>query len=292
MKLGIVILHWRNVEQTRELLDKLQTWDKLKPTILLVQNEATKDAFPDITESNIIKSYSKENLGFGGGCNLGIKASMNQNLDCTLLLNTDAEIAEEELEKLVNHLKANPNIFSIGPKLIESANGKEHIYVGGRNIAKNMATRLQLNEIGENDGKSVVVDYTIGAIILLNNAHLDEVGLFDMDYFFSGEVADLCHRAQSKGFEVVTLLEATGYHRTESSDLRESMYKYYSLRNRFLFIRKHNLSSAYRNKWYKLVFKEFLHGIWIRDKVKARTMFYTLWDVTTGKMGNRNDLFL
>jgi len=224
--------------------------------------------------------------------NIGIQASLELGLDYTLLLNTDAHIEESEVKKLLEHIQQNNTIFSIGPALTEFTDSTKHQYIGGRNIAENISTRIKLNEQSTTDKISLNVDYVIGAIILLRNKYIDTIGLFDRDYFFSGEVADLCYRAKQLGYKNTTLLAAKGTHHTEKNPLRNNLYKYYSLRNRFLFIRKYKLDNKHLYFWYKLIIKETIHSIITFDKEKLMTMTLTLFDVLKRKKGNRNKLFI
>lgn len=289
--IGIVILHWRNYEETFQLLQKLLKWKQGNFTIFLVQNETEEDAFEDLNPPNMYKLFSKENTGFGGGNNIGIHASIEQKLDFTLLLNTDAYIDEKELQKMIVYLEKNTDVFSVGPKLIEYANGSAKTYIGGKNIAAFSNTRMEAKEAKLKTAETQDVFYTIGAIMLLNNQHFAQVGVFDTSYFFSGEAADLCYRASKIGLKNKTVLNAVGEHFTEDSTARQTLYKYYSLRNRFLFIRKHNLVRSFAFKWWKILIKELLHSIIYFDTKQIRTNLICMYDVLLRTEGNQNHKF-
>ena len=69
----------------------------------------------------------------------------------------------------------------------------------------------------------------------------EQIGLLDEEFFFSGEIADFCKRARNGGHRVCVDLEVEARH--DASDTpqtrRETLYVYYSLRNRFLYAKKH-----------------------------------------------------
>jgi len=290
--IGIVILHWRDYEQTFQLLQKLLKWSQINFTLFLVQNETEEDAFEELNPVNMCKLFSKENTGFGGGNNIGIRASLEKELDFTLLLNTDAYIEEKELQKMILYLEKNADVFSTGPKLIEYAGGSAKTYVGGKNIAAFSNTRIEAKEKADlKEEASQEVFYTIGAIMLLNNQHFAKVGLFDTSYFFSGEAADLCYRASKMGLKNKTISNAIGEHFTEDSAARQTLYKYYSLRNRFLFIRKHNLVRSFAFKWWKVLIKELVHSIIYFDTKQIRTNLICMYDVLLRTEGNQNHKF-
>ena len=66
-------------------------------------------------------------------------------------------------------------------------------------------------------------------------------GLLDEEFFFSGEIADFCKRARDGGHRVCVDLEAEARHDASETPqtVRDTLYVYYSLRNRFLYAKKH-----------------------------------------------------
>jgi GT2 family glycosyltransferase len=89
-------------------LDSLRnlTYDNIE--VIVVDNASAEDPRPVIHEQypevNVI--VSKENLGFAGGNNLGIKASTGKYL---LFLNNDTEVDAGVIEPLVASFESNPN---------------------------------------------------------------------------------------------------------------------------------------------------------------------------------------
>jgi GT2 family glycosyltransferase len=70
--------------------------------------------------------------------------------------------------------------------------------------------------------------------------------MLDESYFFATEMADFCRRAARVGYRTVVDSEARAYHDVDrSTPLRETLYVYYVVRNRFLYIRKfHSFSGC------------------------------------------------
>ena len=84
------------------------------------------------------------------------------------------------------------------------------------------------------------VDDVPGTVALVRRQVFERVGLLDEAYFFGGEMADLCHRARLCGFRSVTDPGARAQHDLDrSSETRQTLHRYYIVRNRFLFVRKH-----------------------------------------------------
>ena len=178
---------------------------------------------------------SKENLGFAGGTNLGIQAAQEQSNAPMLLLNNDAIIDETDAARLLQTLQEHPEIGVIGP-LLFTPDKQTLIAVGGKNPVLHHKTRVL--EI-PTDKTILPVDYVIGAAALIRSEVFSQVGLLDEDYFFSIEVADLCKRAKKQGYTIATDIRACAFHElNRSSRFRNTLYVYYSIRNRFIYIRK------------------------------------------------------
>lgn len=291
MHIKIVIVFWQDRAQTLQLVEAIYKWQVVSFELVLVQNECLEDTFAELTQKNLHKIIVPQNLGFGGAVNLGLHLQTNQPTAYTLLLNTDAFIEEAELLKLLQFFNEQNNTFTIAPKLVESNNSKSKTYIGGCNIAQNVNTRILQNASFKNKTYTKV-DYNIGAVLLINNHLINEVGYLDEAYFFSGEIADWCYRAQQKGFNNICYLNAVANHTIGESKLRASLYKYYNFRNRFLFIKKYPLYKNELSKWYFRMFRELIYGFVTFNFVTVKTMFITITDVFAKTTGNQNHNFL
>jgi len=291
MKLGIILLHWKNKSLSLKLLNQLLSWNLKDTLLILVQNETTQDNFSEISKPNLIKLYSNKNKGFGGGMNIGLQELNKYSIEYTLLLNPDVEIKQEVVEQLMKHLQNHPNTFAVGPRIIETFNGNTKTYVGGKNIARFINTRLEENPLTP-QLEILSVDYVIGAAILINHHHLKKTGYFDEDFFFSGEVAELCYRAIKKNLICETLLNCSVNHQLDESTLRNTMYKYYNFRNRFLFIRKHPDQHKHLTKWYLIILKELIYNLLSLNWQGLRTSITIINDVLFKIKGNCNYKFL
>lgn len=292
--IGILILHWRDKERTLGLLQEILSWDKISFHLYLIQNETKEDLFHEIESARITKIISPKNLGFSGGNNLGLQKSIEANHAFSFLLNPDASIQQSALIKLLEAANAEDKLFSISPVINETSLGESRQYLGGKNIATYRQTRILEEEVLAELGESQLMEvfYNIGAAMLINNKALQKVGLLDTDYFFSGEIADICQRARDHDFRCLTLLDTEASHTIEEHKLRSSLYRYYSLRNRFLFIKKHKQFKKSKNKWRKELIKEFTYAALKFNLKNLRTMSICASDVILGRYGNRNNKFI
>lgn len=238
MSLAIIILNWNNASDTINCVRAIESWDKLDPTVWVVDNGSKDNSVEQLRQHcpNIQLILSERNLGFAAGNNLAARQAMDAGASLIFLLNNDAIISEADVVQLIHTLETAPQAGIAGPLLRDPPPGARLQAAGGRNVAWRINThRFSLPE----DSNPFPVDYVPGTAILVSSDVFRQVGLLDERYFISGEIADLCLRARRRGFACLIDPRATAYHDTgRSSELREAFYTYYFLRNRFLYVRK------------------------------------------------------
>ncbi len=240
MQLAVVILNWNRTDDTIRCARSVAGWIRLKPSIWLVDNASQdgKRLIGAIPGATVLANT--DNLGFAGGNNVAFRHILEQgSADAILLLNNDAEIGEADVQALLDSLAQNPDLAVVGPRLREvDARGHSIEYAGGRDIARHLRTRRHANPAHQ--AGLLQTAYVPGAAVLVRTEALNVLGLFDEDFFFSGELADFCERARKRGLRCAVRLDATAIHRLEAAAAqRDTLHAYYALRNRFLFVRKH-----------------------------------------------------
>ena len=116
-RIGIVVVHWRGMVDTRECLESLTHLDQPGGDVIVVTNgpgdfdeAAARDACPGIT---VIAS--KTNGGYAAGCNIGARAAIARGAEIVLLLNNDTTVAPDLASKLASALDAHPRVGIAGP---------------------------------------------------------------------------------------------------------------------------------------------------------------------------------
>lgn len=148
------------------------------------------DNYPDI---HLIRA--KENLGFGQANNLGIKHALKKGADYVFLLNQDAQVEPETIEKLVNIQKTNTEYAILSPVHL---NGEGDKLDGGfQNYAGPEYTANLLNDLLLNKTSTVYETRFVNAAAwLLSKECLEKVGGFDPLFFHYGEDVNYCQRVQ------------------------------------------------------------------------------------------------
>lgn len=289
MQLSVIILNWNSTAATIRRVEQVSQWRRLTPTVWVVDNASTDDADQislRCPSAQLLRSAV--NLGFAGGNNLAIRAALRAGSRVILLLNSDAEIDEAGVASLMQLMESVPTLGMIGPCINEFDGQRSAIYAGGQNIAFHLNTRFQ---VASPPARIVsAVDYVPGAAALIRRDLFLKAGLFDERYFFSGEIADLCMRARRCGFECGVATRIMAQHDTRITDSRRgTLYAYYSLRNRLLYVRKFH-------SWLLLAWSFIYCGMAVRyllvGRLAAVRVIWLAWsDGIRGKYGNRNGHF-
>ncbi len=301
MRLAVILVNWRNEQRTLRAIEAVRGWGAFKPELIVVDNESTEGSRKALGAVLAASSLvtSKVNRGYGGGNNLGIARALGRNADFVLLLNSDAEIAETGVIRLLARLARDPAMGAIGPVIHERQKDSVICLIGGKDIAQNVATRVTADpaELATVDGYPLIeVDYVPGAVLLARRGLFETIGLLDEQYFFSGEIADFGKRARDKGYRLCVDLDVHATHnvRETHQELRDTLYIYYSLRNRMLYARKHypGERGKYLALWAKVCLLEAGRAITQKRFGKARAFLLALAHAATNRFGNQNDSFI
>lgn len=293
MELSIIILNWNAAADTVRCAQNVAAWQRLRPTIWVVDNGSTDDSVETILREcpyvRLIRNAT--NLGFAGGNNQGIVEALAAGDAPILLLNNDAVVDEESVARLLDTLQANEQIGFIGPLLYEAERKDRLLSAGGKSPLHHHTHIYDL----PTDGPISIVEYVPGTVIVGRAKVFRTVGLLDEDYFFSTEVADLCMRAKRYGYVSAIDARARAFHTlSRSSDFRETLYTYYIIRNRFVFIskfyprRKFLFDGFWALYSVALCLKLGLTG----KRATARAVWLGLGDGLRGRFGGQNERVL
>src|SRR3989344_4523097 len=181
----IVALTWNAPELIKRCLDSLRTLTNYPNyKIIVVENCSTESRvkFSKNTFKNTDVVWIKENQGFGGGMNFGIKYAIDRyNPSYFLLLSNDIEFVEEDWLK----------------KLVEIAEKDKSIAMTSSQSISPIEWRLKRFKSGKDED----VETICGAMMLMASWAFKKVGGFDVEEFYPayGEENDWCYRARNLG---------------------------------------------------------------------------------------------
>jgi GT2 family glycosyltransferase len=240
------VLHWGAVAHTLACLRSLAASTR-RPTLLLVIDNGTRalDATAVAAAApGAVLLALRENRGFAGGSNEGIRRALAQGASSVLLLNNDATVAPDCLAELVRVADAEPDVAAVGAKVLR-ADAPDVLWAAWERVTWRAALVEQVGR-GAPDGPAYsavrAVDAVPGCAMLLTRRALERVGLLDETFFAYHEDVDWCVRARAAGFRVLFAPGARVFHRGEGSLAdrgRANPARYLSARNTILFARKH-----------------------------------------------------
>jgi GT2 family glycosyltransferase len=254
----IIILNWNGLEDTKDCISSLESVNYSNYLIHIIDNGSKDDDFAQLRglyqdNKKIAVTANSKNLGYAGGCNVGLKASLKSNAKYSLLLNNDTVVDKNLLIDLTEIAEKSESISSVGPKVYYFDHPKKVWEVGKR---INFFSPLLSKPV--NSSTPTKVDNIVGCCMLLRNNALKKVGLFDEDYFAYSEENDLNYRLKKNKFDIYYQPNASVWHKVSSSTGGEfsPTSAYFITRNKILFAKK-NLP-FYQLPSYSLYFCLFL----------------------------------
>lgn len=152
------------------------------------------------------------NLGFAAAVNLGLAQVPVSDTD-VLLLNPDAEIGPEEVEKLRARLHAAPDIACVAPaQHPPSSSRPSPVCWPFPTPAWAWVEAIGLGRFRRSWG------YVIASVLLVRGSALADVGGFDEGFFLYAEEADWERRATKRGWKVSYWPEAEASHEGAATD--------------------------------------------------------------------------
>jgi GT2 family glycosyltransferase len=212
---SIVIVSFNTRDVLREcLLSIHREAGSLRHQIIVVDNSST-DGSPAMIEQefpDVVLIRSEVNLGFGPANNLGFEAARGRYI---VLLNSDAFLTEESLQRSVEHMDTNPRAGLGGGRLIGRDGSKQPsarmfpTVFSDLIVLSGLAARYPqshffgyFDRTWANEMEAAEVDWVPGAYSIIRPEALAASGPFDPRFFFYYEEVDLCKRIQQAGYSI------------------------------------------------------------------------------------------
>lgn len=249
-----VVLNYRTAEQT--WLAARSILASSVPARVLVVDNGSGDGSAErlsttLPAARIVEAGS--NLGFSGGCNLGIRAGLDEGARFVLLVNSDAVLSPPAMRTLLDAARAHPAAGILAPVLLSreepdriASAGIRYSTVTGR--MRHIAAGLPLSLVPPAEAHAV--DAVSGCVMLIRRDVFDAVGVLDEEFFFSFEDIEFCLRARRAGFSVLCVPGAIAYHEGGRSIGRRSADRvYFAARNHLRLARM--AGNGHRASWLR-----------------------------------------
>lgn len=174
--------------------------------ILVVDNRSTDDTVSIIRSfsSDVQLIESETNLGFGAANNLGMRYAIESNYSYVFLLNQDAYIQKDCIEKLLTSYKSS-NSFGIISPIQLKPNGQEMDEVFFNQVKKHYKpTEEELMEAFKKESSlgPIEVRFVGAAAWFMSVEVIKKVGFFEAAFYHYGEDNNFAARTQYFGRKI------------------------------------------------------------------------------------------
>jgi GT2 family glycosyltransferase len=250
---------------------------------LATRDEGTLAAPVPGCDVSLVRSGA--NLGFAGGCNVGIAAAGLRGFDYFWLLNTDTVVHRDALAALVERAKRDPRTGMVGstirwydrPQLVQCMGGArmDAHSVDARHIGEN-------TPIGELAQRASAVEaelaYVMGASMLVSREFVQDIGPMQEDYFLYFEEVDWAVRARGR-FTLGYAPQSHVFHKSgaSSSDVVRAFSTNLYYRNKLRFAQRFfpERLGATRRVMHRELLKAVLRGRWTLARILASNLWGT-----------------
>ena len=286
LKTAVILLNWRRPDLTLACLASLSALEGSAPDLYVVDNHSGDDSIPRIREglkhlaekeplrfryvppvvadseevqdpenhrAILTLIESQQNLGFGGGVNVGLRAALlDPSIQLFWILNNDTEITPGALEALKGAFRQDSTLGVLGsclcyqnrPEIIQGVGGRYRPWLG---TTQHVLGGQRYEEVLAHPNRPYI-DYAVGAAMCIRREVLIEAGVFPQDYFLYFEDMDWAFtvRKNAPHWRIDYCLESVVlHHEGASTGANESEGKkttlladYYYQRNRLRFARR------------------------------------------------------
>jgi GT2 family glycosyltransferase len=205
----VVVVTWNALPWLEQCLDSVRGRD------LVVVDHGSTDGTVDWVREHRpdARVVEQENKGMGGGNNAGMRVAQGRYF---FLLNSDAWVVGDGLDRLVSYADAHPEAAVVGPRLLNTDGtlqrsvraeptlwrlATEYLFI--RKLAPRSRLLNPLYVGGFDHDSETEADWLFGAALLVRRDAADAVGFFDEDFFMFSEEVDWMTRFRRAGWTVL-----------------------------------------------------------------------------------------
>ncbi len=218
MDLAIVILNWNGKNWLEKFLPSVIEHSK-NSFIYVIDNCSTDYSISFLRENfpTIKIIHNKENHGFAGGYNAGLK-KIDHEFYC--LLNSDVEVTENWLTPIQNIFASDPQIAAVQPKILDFNNRNYFEFAGAGggfidNLGYPYCRGRVFEKIEKDQGQyddEVEIFWASGCCFFIRSEDFWAQNGFDARFFAHQEEIDLCWRLKNSGNKIYYTGKSTVYH--------------------------------------------------------------------------------
>lgn len=198
---SIVTLSWNAPQYTKMALDSIREHTSEPYEVIVVDNgsqQETLSMLAAIEDPHVRVIYNGQNLGFGGGNNVGIAVARGEHV---IVLNNDVIVSDEWVDRLVAPFALIAGLGVSAPRS-NKVTGHQQIYDASYQGLEGVHEYARVRRETW-DASGYIADRAIGLCLCIDRTVIDEIGGFDERFRFGNfEDDDLCLRVRAAGYKI------------------------------------------------------------------------------------------
>ena len=255
---GVVLVNWNGGELTIPCIESLMAGVVAPDRIIVVDNASTDGSAELIAREfpQVEVVLSRDNLGFTGGNNIGIRKFIARGFDYIWVLNNDTVVERDCLKRFLEFVQEYDEVAGCCGKILYH-DQRDVIWFAGATFNPLLLTAKHKGALQRDTGRYDRIERTAfitGCCMFVKKEAWEKVGMFDERFFAYGEDFDWCMRAKALDLQLFFVPEAVMYHKVSASMLKlrktgsagstSPRVIYLVTRNRLYILRKHAKNRA------------------------------------------------
>ena len=213
MKASIVTPNYNGEKFLKTFFESLNRDSEFIGEVIIVDNGST-DSSKEYIESNnfnfpVILIENDENLGFAPAVNQGIRKA---KYEYVFSLNNDTEVKKGSIKALIDLVSSKPEIFSVQAKMLQYRNKELVDDVGDEYNLLAWTKKTGENHRSDEFNEVCEIFSACAGAAMYKKSLLEEIGMFDDNYFAYMEDVDLAIRSKINGYVNLLCPDAIVYH--------------------------------------------------------------------------------
>jgi GT2 family glycosyltransferase len=248
--IALVIITYNSAHVIGDLLDSIpDALGDLDADVVVVDNGSQDGTVELVVKRADCRVIRGTNVGYAGGINRGVAAAVP--CAAVLVLNPDTRLTKGCVPALAAALQQ-PAIGIAAPRVTDPNGALEMslrreptlLRAIGLNALKVPLFAEYVGRRSEYDAPHLV-DWALGAVLLVSRACFDAVGGFDETYFLYSEETDFCLRARDLGYATRYEPSAVAIHVGGQSGRNDDTHVMQIINRVRLYRRRHSLAAAW-----------------------------------------------
>lgn len=240
-KVSIIILNWNRFKDIVECLESVFKTTYPNYEVIVVDNASTDGSVEKLKKlfASVIILSCKNNLGFAGGNNVGIRHGMNHGAEYVWLLNNDIIVEPDTLCSLIIESEKYSSVGLLSPVLYRYSSPSQ-VQCCGSLIAWDNYSVKHFTEMGSISQTNEADTWLWGTALLIKRDVINKVGYLNEKYFAYHEDLEYSLRSSRAGYVNKYVPSAKIFHKGLSQEKRGNIsiclnQFYYITRNEYWF---------------------------------------------------------